>query len=138
MRLGEFSKLQAGYQVYQEKNSAFGCRGCVRTLYMRLKHLDARDATWQGSLHPDDTCHSICLPEEKCQCICLLDAECQGEFLPDTACQGKGPMDDVRHGICLLDAACVFRTQGVKANVVRTTRAMASAFRTRSVRAFAY
>jgi len=47
-------------------------------------------------------------------------------------------MDDTRHGICLLDTARVFQTQGVKANVVLTTRAMASAFRTRSVRAFAY
>ena len=45
-------------------------------------------------------------------------------------------MDDACHDIFLLDAARVFWTQGVKANVVRTTRARASAFR--SVWAFAY
>jgi len=124
--------------LHQEKNSASGCRGCVRTLYTRLKCLDARDAPWQGSLRPDDTCHGICLPDKEWQGICLLDAACQGKFLPDAACQGKGRTVDACHGICLLDEARVFRTQGVKAKVVWTTRAMASAFRTRSVRAFPF
>ena len=47
-------------------------------------------------------------------------------------------MDDARHDIYLLDTARVFRMKGVKANVVRTMRARASAFQTRSVWAFAY
>ena len=58
---------------------------------------------------------------------CLTDAECQGKCLPYEVCQG----------ICHPDAARVLQTQSVKANVVRTTHATASAFWTRSVRPFA-
>jgi len=57
----------------------------------------------------------------------LTDAECQGKCLPYEVCQG----------ICHPDAARVLQTQSVKANVVRTTHATASAFWTRSVRPFA-
>jgi len=86
----------------------------------------------------------------------LTDGDCQGKFLPDAEWQGKCRRDDACHGICLLDAECqgichpdaacylqteivkanFFRTQRVKANVVRTKRATASAFWSRSVRAF--
>jgi len=31
--------------IHQQKNSASGCKGCIQTLYMHLKRLDARDAT---------------------------------------------------------------------------------------------
>jgi len=107
------SSGRSGCRHIRKKKFASGCRGCVRTLYTRLKRLDARDTTWQGSLRPDDACHGIC----------LLDAECQG----------KGTTDDACHGICLLDTARVVRTQSVKANVVRTTRATASDFWTQRV-----
>jgi len=86
------------------------------------------DAGCQGKCRLDDALNGICLLDEECQGIYLLDAEClrkflpdaecQGKFLPNAACQGKGPTDDTRHGICILDAARVFWTQGVKANVV--------------------
>jgi len=46
--------------LHQEKNSTSGRRRCVRTLHTRPKRLDAREATWQGSLAPDDTCQRTC------------------------------------------------------------------------------
>jgi len=39
---------------------ASGKKLCVRTLHTRPKRLDARDATWQGSLTPDDACQRTC------------------------------------------------------------------------------
>ena len=77
-------------------------------------------------------------------------------YLPDTECQGKCPTDYARCGICLpcdahhsiclpdeesqgiplQDPACLLQMQSVKANVVRTTQATASASLTRSVMAF--
>jgi len=59
---------------------------------------------------------------------CLTDAECQGRCHLDEGCQG----------ICLLNAAHVLQMQNVKANVLRTTHATASAFPMRSVRTFAF
>jgi len=59
---------------------------------------------------------------------CLTDAECQGRCRPDEGCQGIG----------LLNAARVLQTQTVKANVFQTIHGAASAFQTRSVRAFAF
>jgi len=66
--------------------------------------------------------------------------------LPDAKCHSKGGPDDASHGICLPDEECqgiflidgahVFLTQSVMAKGVRTTRATANAFRTRSVRAY--
>jgi len=67
---------------------------------------------------------------------------------PEAELQGKCLLDDARHGICLPDedrksiylrnAARAFLRQNVNANVDRMTRATASAFRTRSVRVFAF
>ena len=66
--------------------------------------------------------------------------------LPDAKCHGKGRPDDASNSICLLHEACrgiflsdgahVFHKQSVTANGVRTTRATAYTFQTRSVRAY--
>ena len=76
------------------------------------------DAEFQGKYLPDDVRHGICLLDDACHGICLLDEKCQG--------------------ICLLDAARVLYLQSVKANVIRTTHAMASAFQMKSVSAFGF
>jgi len=66
------------------------------------------------------------------------DAECHGKCRLDDACHGIHLLDEECQGICLLDASVCLKTQNVKANVFRTTHAMASAFQMRSVRALAF
>jgi len=65
----------------------------------------------------------------------LPDAECQGKCAPDGRCHGIRLPDEEYQGIFLSDGAHVFQTQSVMAKGVQMTRAMAYAFRTRSVRA---
>ena len=119
------------------------------------------DAECQGRCRPDEECQGICLlnaarvlqtQNVKADVVrtgsvrafafwmqrVSPDAECQGKCLPDDTHHGICLPDEDCQGICLLNTARVFRTQNVKANVDRTIRAMASAFRMRSVRAYAF
>jgi len=73
------------------------------------------DIECHGKCRPDDACHGICLPDEEYQGICNPDA---ARFL--------------QTGIVKVN---FFRMQSVKANVVRTMHATASAFWTQSDRA---
>ena len=93
------------------------------------------DAECQGKCLLDDACHGICLQDEECQGICLLDAACvlQMQSVKADVVRTRG----IR-GICRLNAARVLQAQNVKANVFWTTYAMASAFKMRSVSAFAF
>jgi len=107
-----------------------------------IRALFLPDAEYQGKYPPDYACHGICIPDDARHGFCLPDEECQGIFpsgrsgcLTEADCQGKCRPDGVCHGIYLpdeecqciklLDAARVFLTQGVKADGVRTTYAMA-------------
>jgi len=67
---------------------------------------------------------------------CLPDAKCHGKWRPDDASNGICHPDEEYQGIFLTDGAHVFQTQSVTAKGVWTTRAMAYAFRTRSVRVY--
>jgi len=125
---------------HQKKNSASGCRGSVRTLNMRLKRLDARNATWQGILHPDDACQRTCLSERETPmhmrtrwrwAVHWPSGQSAPRHLPSERCTPRH-LPSGREG----SGHFSFRMQGVMAKVLRTTRAMASTFCTRSVRAF--
>ena len=94
-------------EVHQEKKSASGCPGCIRThqalgtLWMhpgrahtapntkRTGNVNSdtarhgtmhSDAVCQGVVRPDAACHGICLPDRACQGIFLLDAAMSGHF----------------------------------------------------------
>jgi len=95
------------YLPHQEKKSASGRTGCVRThqalgtlrTHPSREHItpnakltgnvnsDAArhgtvhsDAVCQGDVHPDAARHGICLPDGACQGIFLLDAAMSGHF----------------------------------------------------------
>ena len=108
-------------QTTQAMAPAFRTRS-VRALF----HTEAE---CQGKRRPDGVCHGICLPDEECQGIIpsghrgsrqMWSGWCVPQYLPS------------RQGV---SGHYSLRTQSVKANVVWTTCSMASAFRTRSVRA---
>jgi len=119
------------------------------------------DAECQGRCRPDKECQGICLLNVVhvlqtenvmadvirtrsvrafafwSQCM-SLDTECQGKCFPDDARHGICLPDEDCQGICLLNAVRILRTQNVKLNIDQMTRATASAFQMRSVRAFTF
>jgi len=119
------------------------------------------DAQCQGRCRPDEECQCICLLNAahvlqiqnvmadvvRTRSVRAFAFWSQRMSL-DAECQGKCFLDDARHSICLPDGDCqgiyllnevgILRTQNVKLNVDQTTRATASAFPMRSVRAFAF
>jgi len=67
---------------------------------------------------------------------CFPDAKCHGAGRPDDASHGIYHPHEECQGIFLTDEVNVFQTQSVTAKGIRMTRAMAYAFRTRSVSAY--
>jgi len=136
-------KVNVVRTTYAMASAFWTIRAMVSAFRMRsVRALFLPDAEYQGKYPPDDACHGICIPDDARHCVSLPDEECQGIFpsghsgcLTDADCQGKCRPDGMCHGIYLpdeecqciklLDAARVSLTQGVKADGVRTTYAMA-------------
>jgi len=120
------------------------------------------DDVYHGICLLDEECQGICHPDAArvfqmrsvkanvVRTACAIASafwmrSARALILPDAECQNKYPPDDAHHGICIPDEECqcillqdtarVLQMQSVKANVVQTMCAMASAFGTRSVRA---
>jgi len=111
---------------HQEKKSASGRAGCVRTdqtlmtlwMYPGRAHTAPNakrtgnvnsDAAGQGTMHLDAVCQGAVRPDAARHGICLPDGVCQGIFLLDAAVSGHFPSGRSR----------------VRANGVRTTHVMA-------------
>ena len=101
-------------------------------------------AFWTSSVRVffllDAECQGICTPDDVYHGICLLDEECQGIFP-----SGRRVSRHLYSGRCVpqrlssgrgVSGQYSFWMQSVKAFVVQTTRATASASWTRSVTAF--
>jgi len=63
----------------------------------------------------------------------LIDTEYYGKCPPDDACHGIYLLDEECQGICHLDTVHILQIQSIKANIVQTACATASAFQTQSV-----
>ena len=101
--------------------SAFRTRS-VRALFLP-------DAECQGKCCPDDTRNGICLPDEESQGIIPSRRRVSRQMSSEQCTQWHLPSE---RGV---SGHYSFQTPSVKGNVIRTTQATTSAFRTRSVRA---
>jgi len=126
--------------LHQEKIFASGCRGSVGMLNMRLKRLDARNANWQGILHPDDACQRTCRSERETPMHMRTRRRWAAHWpsgrsapwhLPSERCTPRH-LPSGRE----VSGHFSFRMQSVMAKVLLTMHAMASTFCTRSVGVF--